>query len=149
MWERTVTIGSAGKTFSFTGWKVGWGTGPAHLIAAVRTIRQHLSYVSSGPFQWAIAGAFEHTNTDAQNTYFMQFQEQLLAQRDLLCNGLADLGFHIFEPQGTYFVSTDVRPLGFASGTALCEVIPEHVGVVAIPEAALSDHPEVSNPYVR
>ena len=55
MAERTITVGSAGKSLSFTGWKVGWATGPADLIGAVRVIRQHLSYVSGGPFQWAVA----------------------------------------------------------------------------------------------
>ena len=149
MWERTITIGSAGKSFSFTGWKVGWGTGPADLIAAVRTVRQHLSYVSSGPFQWAIAEALAATNADPENEYFNQFRAQLTSRRDLLSDGLGDLGFSVLPPQGTYFVTTDVRPVGFTSGTDFCDLIPTRAGVVAIPEAALSDHPDISSPYVR
>ena len=83
MWDRTVTIGSGGKSFSFTGWKVGWATGPADLIAAVRVVRQHLSYVSGGPFQYAMAAGLR-----LPDTYFEQFREGLSRQRDLLCDGL-------------------------------------------------------------
>ncbi|MCH9816037.1 MAG: aminotransferase class I/II-fold pyridoxal phosphate-dependent enzyme, partial [Actinomycetia bacterium] len=149
MWERTITIGSAGKSFSFTGWKVGWGTGPADLIAAVRTVRQHLSYVSSGPFQWAIADALESANQDPENEYFTQFRAQLKLRRDLFSDGLRGLGFSFLPSQGSYFVTTDVRPVGFASGGDFCDALPERAGLVAIPEVALSDHPEISSPYVR
>ena len=144
MWERTVTIGSAGKSFSFTGWKVGWATGPADLIAAVRVVRQHLSYVSSGPFQWATV-----TGLELPDSYYQEFRSGLQGQRDLLCEGLAGLGFDVIEPQGTYFATTDVRPLGFESGADFCRIIPEQIGVVAIPHTALSDHPEATSPYVR
>jgi N-succinyldiaminopimelate aminotransferase len=144
MWERTVTVGSAGKSFSFTGWKVGWATGPADLIAAVRVARQHLSYVSSGPFQWATI-----TGLELPDSYFEDFRHGLQTQRDLLAGGLANLGYGVIEPQGTYFITTDVRPLGFDSGETFCQTIPERVGVVAIPHSALSDHPEVTAPFVR
>ena len=144
MWQRTVTIGSAGKSFSFTGWKVGWAVGPADLIAAVRVVRQHLSYVSSGPFQWAIAEALQ-----LPDDYYERFRHDLAAQRDQLTNDLAELRFGIIPTQGTYFLTTDVRPLGFADGREFCKWIPEHAGVVAIPHAALSDHPDEAAPYVR
>jgi N-succinyldiaminopimelate aminotransferase len=144
MSERTVTIGSAGKSFSLTGWKVGWASGPADLIGAVRVVRQHLSYVSSGPFQWAIAEAL--ASSDA---YFTEFRHDLQRRRDLLCGGLARLGFDVIEPAGTYFATTDVRPLGFESGAEFCDVVPERAGVVAIPHSALSDHPERTGPLVR
>lgn len=144
MWERTVTVGSAGKSFSFTGWKVGWATGPADLIAAVRVARQHLSYVSSGPFQWATIAGLQ-----LPDSYFEEFRHGLQTQRDLLASGLADLGFGVIEPQGTYFITTDVRPMGFDSGEAFCQAIPDQVGVVAIPHSALSDHPAVTSPFVR
>lgn len=143
MWERTVTIGSGGKSFSFTGWKVGWATGPADLIGAVRVVRQHLSYVSGGPFQWAMADALR-----LPDSYFDEFRASLAAQRDLLSLGLRNLGMRVLTTQGTYFVSTDVTPIGFASGVEFCDWIPEHAGVVAIPMAALSDHSAVDG-YVR
>lgn len=143
MWERTVTIGSGGKSFSFTGWKVGWATGPADLIAAVRVVRQHLSYVSGGPFQWAVAAGLQ-----LPDDYFDDFRRGLASQRDLLSAGLGGLGMRVLPTQGTYFISADVTPLGFADGTRFCEWIPEHAGVVAIPMSALSDHHDTDG-FVR
>jgi N-succinyldiaminopimelate aminotransferase len=144
MWERTVTIGSAGKSFSFTGWKVGWATGPADLIAAVRVVRQHLSYVSSGPFQWAIVEALQ-----LADSYFEEFRQTLAGQRDHLADALSGLGFGVIGTQGTYFTTTDVTTLGFADGRQFCDWAPRHAGVVAIPHTALSDHPGDAGPYVR
>jgi len=144
MWERTVTIGSAGKSFSFTGWKVGWATGPADLIAAVRVVRQHLSYVSSGPFQWAIAEALQ-----LADAYFAEFRHALAMQRDHLADALGGLGFRVIPTQGTYFTTTDVTAVGFADGQQFCDWAPLHAGVVAIPHTALSDHPDHAGPYVR
>jgi N-succinyldiaminopimelate aminotransferase len=144
MWERTVTVGSGGKTFSFTGWKVGWASGPAHLIAAVRVVRQHLSYVSGGPFQHAMA-----VGLGLPDDYFEGMRADLSAKRDRLRDGLRDLGLHVIAPQGTYFATTDVRPLGFTDGWEFCRRAPHEAGVVAVPQSALSDHPEVSAPYVR
>lgn len=143
MWERTVTVGSAGKSFSMTGWKVGWATGPSDLIAAVRVVRQHLSYVSSGPFQWAVITAL-----GLPDEYYDHFRAGLAAERDHLGAGLATLGMRVVPTQGTYFTTTDVTPLGFASGAAFCDWAPEAAGVVAIPHSALSDHPD-ADPYVR
>jgi len=144
MWERTVTIGSGGKSFSFMGWKVGWASGPADLIAAVRVVRQHLSYVSGGPFQWALVEGFRHGEV-----IFDDLRRSMWLQRDLLCRGLSDIGIPPIVPDGTYFAITDVRPLGFDSGAQFCDTIPDRVGVVAIPLSALSEHPERSGPYVR
>lgn len=144
MAERTVTIGSGGKSFSFTGWKVGWATGPAELIAAVRVVRQHLSYVSGGPFQYAIAAGLR-----LPDAYFEAFRADLAGKRDRLCTGLAGLGFEVVAPQGTYFASTDVRALGFTGGEEFCRRAAHEAGVVAIPQSSLSDHPEVSAPFVR
>ena len=143
MWERTVTIGSGGKSFSFTGWKVGWATGPAYLIDAVKVVRQHLSFVSSGPFQWAIASGLQ-----LPDAYFDDFRHDLARQRDLLALGLRNLGMRVLTPQGTYFISTDVTPLGFESGAQFCEWIPDNAGVVAIPMSALSDHHDADS-FVR
>lgn len=144
MFERTITVGSGGKSFSFTGWKVGWASGPADLIAAVRVVRQHLSYVSGGPFQYAMAAGLR-----LPDSYFTGFRTDLAEKRDLLTSGLAELGFGILPSEGTYFLTTDVRPLGYTDGLEFCRDIPERAGVVAIPHQALCDDPEVGAPYVR
>ena len=144
MFERTITVGSGGKSFSFTGWKVGWASGPPDLIAAVRVVRQHLSYVSSGPFQYAMAAGLR-----LPDSYFTDFRADLVDKRDLLTSGLAELGFGILPSEGTYFLTTDVRPLGYADGLEFCRDIPERAGVVAIPHQALCDDPQVGAPYVR
>ena len=143
MWERTITVGSAGKSFSFTGWKVGWATGPAQLIAAVRTVRQHMSYVSSGPFQYAIAEALA-----LPDAYFTEAALDLQRRRDLLASGLRQCGLVAGETHGSYFVMTDVRPLGFATGAAFCEDALTRAGVAAIPVQAFCDT-NVGDPYVR
>lgn len=144
MRERTVTIGSAGKTFSFTGWKVGWITAAPGLVSAVRSAKQFLTYVSSGPFQYAVAEALA-----LPDSYFTAFREDMLAKRDLLAAGLADAGFKVFKPAGTYFITTDIRPLGENDGFAFCRALPERAGVVAIPNAVFYDHREAGAPFVR
>lgn len=144
MRERTVTIGSAGKTFSFTGWKVGWVTGTPELVAAVRSVKQFLTYVASGPFQYAVAEALA-----LPDPYFDSFRAQMLAKRDLLATGLAEAGFEVFRPAGTYFITTDVRPLGEKDGFAFCRSLPERAGVVAIPNAVFYDDREAGAPFVR
>ncbi|MGX1546470.1 pyridoxal phosphate-dependent aminotransferase [Streptomyces adustus] len=144
MRERTVTIGSAGKTFSFTGWKVGWITAPPGLATAVRSAKQFLTYVSAGPFQYAVAEALS-----LPDSYFDALRADLLAKRDLLASGLAEAGFEVFRPAGTYFVTTDIRPLGESDGFAFCRALPERAGVVAIPNAVFYDHREAGAPFVR
>lgn len=144
MRERTLTIGSAGKTFSFTGWKVGWATGGRELVAAVRSAKQFLTYVSSGPFQYAIAEALR-----LPAAYFDGLRADLAAKRDLLSEGLAAAGFEVYRPAGTYFVTTDIRPLGADDGFAFCRALPERAGVVAIPNAVFYDDREAGAPFVR
>ncbi|MFE9998922.1 pyridoxal phosphate-dependent aminotransferase [Streptomyces avermitilis] len=144
MRERTVSIGSAGKTFSFTGWKVGWVTGAPGLVAAVRSAKQFLTYVSSGPFQYAVAEALA-----LPDTYFEAFRADMRAKRDLLAAGLTAAGFEVFRPAGTYFITTDIRPLGESDGFAFCRALPERAGVVAIPNAVFYDHREAGAPFVR
>jgi N-succinyldiaminopimelate aminotransferase len=144
MRERTVTIGSAGKTFSFTGWKVGWVTADAPLVTAVRAAKQFLTYVASGPFQYAAAEALA-----LPDDYFDGLRRTLQAGRDLLAAGLADAGFEVYRPSGTYFVTTDIRPLGENDGFAFCRALPERIGLVAIPNAVFYDHREEGAPFVR
>lgn len=144
MRERTVSIGSAGKTFSFTGWKVGWVTAAPGLVNAVRSAKQYLTYVASGPFQYAVAEALA-----LPDSYFTAFRDDMLAKRDLLATGLTEAGFQVFRPAGTYFITTDIRPLGEKDGFAFCRALPERAGVVAIPNAVFYDHREAGAPFVR
>ncbi|MEU3218878.1 pyridoxal phosphate-dependent aminotransferase [Streptomyces sp. NPDC006971] len=144
MHERTVTIGSAGKTYSFTGWKVGWVTASPGLVAAVRSSKQFLTYVSAGPLQYAVAEALR-----LPDSYHDELRADLRAKRDLLSGGLAEAGFEVYRPAGTYFVTTDIRPLGESDGFAFCRALPERCGVVAIPNAVFYDHREQGAPFVR
>jgi N-succinyldiaminopimelate aminotransferase len=142
---RTISIGSAGKTFSFTGWKVGWATGTPELIAAVRTVKQFLTYVSSGPFQYAIAAAL-----DLPNGYFAAMAADLRARRDLLASGLKDIGFEVYQPDGTYFITTDIAPLGEKDAMDFCLALPDRAGVVAIPSGVFyDDNPQAGRTMVR
>lgn len=145
MRERTVTISSAGKTFSFTGWKVGWITASPDLVTAVRSAKQFLTYVSAGPFQYAVAEALR-----LPDSYFDALRADLRAKRDLLSTGLTEAGFQVYRPAGTYFVTTDIRPLDAAGdGFAFCRSLPERCGVVAVPNAVFYDHREQGAPFVR
>lgn len=132
---RTVTISSAGKTFSLTGWKVGWVTAPADLLTAVRTVKQFLTYVSGAPFQPALAAALAD---DDVARWVRDLAASLAHRRDLLCDGLERAGFRVVRPQGTYFVVADGADLGFADGADLCRRMPELAGVVAVPVSAFT-----------
>jgi len=144
MWERTLTISSAGKTFAFTGWKVGWATGPAALVSAVRTTKQFLTYVNAAPLQPAIA-----VGLALDDDFYATLSGDLRRKRDLLCAGLADVGFTVYKPAGTYFVSTDVRSLGYDDGVAFCRDLPKRAGVVAIPHSVFYDNVEAGRSLVR
>lgn len=144
MGERTVTISSAGKSFSLTGWKVGWASGPAELIDALVGAKQFLSYSSGAPLQPAVALAL-----GLPDEVFTAAAAQLQSQRDLLCDGLAAAGLEVYRPDGTYFVTTDIRPWGFDDGLEFCWKLPELAGVVAIPHQVLYDDIEAGRPLVR
>jgi N-succinyldiaminopimelate aminotransferase len=136
MAQRTVTISSSGKTFSYTGWKIGWVTGASELVDAVRTTKQFLTFVSGGPFQYAIAYALT-----TQMPWVEGLRESLADRRDLLSEGLKKLGFQTYRPSGTYFVTTDIRPLGWPDAETFCRELPHRAGVVAVPCAVFYDTP--------
>ena len=144
MRERTVSVSSAGKTFSFTGWKIGWVKAAPELVTAVKTAKQFLTYVSGGPFQYAVAEALA-----LPDEYYARLRDDLRAQRDGFLPGLRDIGFEVYEPQGTYFVTTDIRGLGEQDGVEFCRTLPERAGVVAIPSAVFYDHKELARSHVR
>jgi N-succinyldiaminopimelate aminotransferase len=144
MRERTVTISSGGKTFSFTGWKVGWACGPPELIDAVRTAKQFLTYVNAAPFQPAIAAGLR-----LGDEYFTALRDDLRAKRDRLGRGLVEAGFTVFMPAGTYFVTADVRPFGTGDGLAFCRALPERCGVVAVPNVVFYDHADAGRSLIR
>ena len=144
MAERTLTISSAGKTFSFTGWKIGWATGPADLVAAVEGAKNWLSYSSGAPFQPAIAEAL-----NSHDAFHQQLRTDLQASRDLMVSTLSEIGFGVRNPEGTYFITTDIRPLGQSNGIEFCQHLAENVGVVAIPSVAFYDDIEEGAPLVR
>ncbi len=144
MRERTATISSAGKTFSFTGWKVGWVTGSPELVTAVRTAKQFLTYVSSGPFQYAIA-----VGLALPDSFYADLSAGLERRRDLLAAGLRDAGFEVFTPQGTYFITTDIAGLGEPDGLAFCRSLPRRCGVVAVPNVVFYDDRQAGLSQVR
>jgi len=144
MFERTFTISSAGKTFSATGWKIGWVSGPPELVAATRAVKQHLSYSGGTPFQAALA-----TVLDDVGPIISDLRVDLSRQRDLLCAGLATLGLEVRRPAGTYFVVADVAPLGASDGVAFCRSLPERAGVVAVPTQVFYADPDDGRTLVR
>ena len=144
MRERTVQISSAGKTFSCTGWKVGWACGPAPLVSAVLRVKQFLTFVNAGPLQPAVAHALA-----LPPSYFTEFRDDLRAKRDLLVAGLTEAGFRVFPPEGTYFVTADITPLGGTDGVSFCRSLPERCGVVAVPTQVFYDDVEAGRRVVR
>lgn len=144
MYERTVTLSSLGKTFSLTGWKVGWAVAPAELTRGVRAAHQYLTFATATPFQHAAVVALR-----APHSYFDEFLDAYRRRRDLLVDGLAELGFKVAPPAGTYFVLADHTPFGFADDVTFCRHLIEHVGVAAIPPSAFYHDPADGRSLVR
>jgi N-succinyldiaminopimelate aminotransferase len=147
MRDRTLIVGSAGKTFNVTGWKIGWICGPAPLVSAVRTAKQFLTYVNGGPFQPAIAAGLA-----LPDEYFAQAARDLEYRRDVLVQGLTDAGLPVISPEATYFATVDVRPVQpDGDGLAFCRSLPERAGVVAVPTVVFYDpaHAHLGRHLVR
>jgi N-succinyldiaminopimelate aminotransferase len=144
MAERTITISSAGKTFSATGWKVGWLTGPAAAVAAARTVKQFLTYVGSGPFQPAVAVAL-----GLGDEVYRDLASSLQAKRDLLCDALRASGLTVSQPRGTYFVIADAAPLGAVDALEFARALPGLAGVVGVPVSVFHDDQEAARTLVR
>ncbi|MBL7257014.1 pyridoxal phosphate-dependent aminotransferase [Paractinoplanes lichenicola] len=144
MHDRTLRISSAGKTFSCTGWKVGWATGPARLVSAVTRVKQFLTFVNAGPLQPAVAVAL-----GLPESYFTGFRAELQARRDHLTAGLTEAGFAVQPSEGTYFVTADITPLGGTDGIEFCRELPERCGVVAVPTQVFYDNREAGRHLIR
>ncbi len=142
--DRTVRISSSGKTYSATGWKIGWALSTPELIAEITAVKQFLTFVSGAPFQPAVARAL-----DEGDDWVEQARLGLQDKRDRLADGLRSVGLEPVVPQGTYFMSTDVTVLGYPDGVAFCRDLPTRCGVVAIPHQVFYDRIEAGRPYVR
>ncbi len=133
MRERTVTISSSAKSFSLTGWKLGWSCAPPELTEAIRAVHQFVIYAVATPFQHAIAAALA-----ASDRCYETLQADYRARRDRLSDGLATIGFGVRRPEGATFVLGDIRPLGYDDDEAFCRRMVETVGVAAIPVSAFT-----------
>jgi N-succinyldiaminopimelate aminotransferase len=140
MAERTLTISSVGKSFSFTGWKIGWCSGPANLVAATRTVKQFLTFAGGTPLQHASAAALGLPGSELET-----LRDDLRAKRDRLCAGLSAAGLRPLTPAGTYFVNADVG----TDAAAFCAALPERCGVVAIPTSVFYDDQTAAPTLVR
>jgi N-succinyldiaminopimelate aminotransferase len=140
MAERTLTISSVGKSFSFTGWKIGWCSGPADLVAATRTVKQFLTFAGGTPLQHASAAALRLPRSELD-----ALRDDLRARRDQLCAGLAAAGLEPLVPAGTYFINADVG----TDAVAWCRTLPERCGVVAIPTSVFYDDKDAARTLVR
>ena len=140
MAARTLTVSSVGKSFAFTGWKIGWCSGPASLVAAVRGVKQYLTFAGGTPLQHAAAAALALPRAE-----IAALAGELRAKRDQLCEGLRAAGLRPYMPAGTYFVNADVGE----DAAAFCALLPERCGVVAIPTSVFYDDKEAARTLVR
>jgi N-succinyldiaminopimelate aminotransferase len=144
MRERALTISSGGKTFSCTGWKIGWVCAPPDLLDAVKTVKQFLTYVNGAPFQHAIA-----VGLGLAGSVFRRTAAALEEKRDRLRAGLAGAGLTVLPSAGTYFVTADISSIGERDGLAFCRTLPERCGVVAVPSVVFYDDKAAGGPLVR
>jgi len=128
MAERTIVLSSLGKTFSLTGWKIGWAVAPAHLTSGIRAAPQFLTFATATPLQHAAVVALQ-----APEDYFEQLRSDYAARRQALLEALRNAGLEPLVPQGAYFVLCDHTRFGHATDEAFCEHLIRDVGVAAIP----------------
>ena len=146
MWERTVTINSGGKTFSLTGWKIGYVVAPPHLTDAVRAAHQFITFATATPFQHAMAHALQDA---LGGTYYHDLQQFYRERRDYLVQALGELGFAVVAPAGSYFVIADISAWGFANDVEFCRYLTTQVGVAAIPPSVFYDEPSTAPLHAR
>lgn len=144
MAERTVVVSSAAKTFSVTGWKIGWACGPAPLIDGVVAAKQFLSFVGGSPFQPAVAYALEH-----EQQWVRELRDSLAEKRVRLSGALADAGFEVKRSDATYFVCADISALSSDDALTFCRELPARLGVAAVPLSVFADDRESWNRLVR
>ncbi|XP_051139416.1 uncharacterized protein LOC127257133 [Andrographis paniculata] len=144
MYDRTVTMNSLGKTFSLTGWKIGWAIAPPHLTWGVRQAHSFLTFATSTPMQYAAATAL-----NAPDSYYDELRKDYAAKKSILVEGLKSVGFTVFPSSGTYFVVVDHTPFGQPNDVAFCEYLIKEVGVVAIPTSVFYLNPEDGKNLVR
>lgn len=144
MFERTVVVSSAAKTFSVTGWKIGWACAPAPLLDAVLAAKQFLTFVGGGPFQPAVAHALNN-----EQQWVAALRDTLSEKRLRLSAALAEAGFGVKRSDGTYFVCADITPLGATDAYAFCRELPERLGVAAVPVSVFADDKPAWNHLVR
>lgn len=141
MWERTISINSTGKTFSMTGWKIGYAVGPAELVGAIQNVHQFVTFASPTPFQDAMASAMEQARA---NGYYDQLKRDYTHRRDLLAASLAQAGFETLPIGGSYFLMADIANRGFETDVAFCEWLVQTAGVVALPPSAFYQDPSTA-----
>jgi aspartate/methionine/tyrosine aminotransferase len=146
MRERTITIDSMGKTFSVTGWKVGWAIAPAPLTRALRAVHQFVTFTNSVPFQEALAEALPLADTHG---YYDELRATYTARRDRLAGVLRDAGLAPMPARGAYFLLCDITPFGFADDVTFCRHLCTEVGVAAIPTSVFYASPQAAPPYAR
>ena len=144
MAERTVTLSSLGKTFSLTGWKVGWAITTPDLTSGVRAAHQFLTFATATPLQHGAVAALR-----APDSYYREFIDGYRRKRDLLVHGLSRVGFTVFPPAGTYFIMADHSGFGFADDVAFCRHLVEQVKVAAIPPSSFYTDPAKGRSLVR
>jgi len=144
MWERTITLSSLGKTFSLTGWKVGWAVGPDDLTAGLRAAHQFVTFATATPLQHAAAAALE-----APEVFYIDLVADYRRRRDLLAGGLTDLGFDVFMPKGTYFILADHTRFGFSDDVEFARYMVTEVGVAVIPPSAFYHRREDGSSLIR
>jgi L-glutamine---4-(methylsulfanyl)-2-oxobutanoate aminotransferase len=144
MRERTVTLSSLGKTFSLTGWKIGWAITTPELTRGVRAAHQFLTFATATPLQHGAVAALR-----APDSYYREFVSEYRRKRDLLLDGLKHIGFHVFPPWGTYFIMADHTPFGIGNDAEFCRHLIENIGVAAIPTSVFYHDPKDGHCLVR